>query len=140
MSSRPPKKQIDPSTLSPEERAIYERYGQVRSKPLIKGTRKYFDSGEYEMNRSKGANGGGRASNKLGGNDLVGVGIPDPRNIPHSVPESTPAGADVAPPRASSRLASSVVTAGSDDEDDKASGTGAGPSAGGVPAGVSNQD
>ncbi|KAJ3332839.1 hypothetical protein HDU76_012903 [Blyttiomyces sp. JEL0837] len=71
-----------PESLSPEDKAFYEKYGRLppSKKDVLgkqmKGDRKYFDSGDYALSQA------GKSSPKD-----VGSQHPSPERIPHSVPQ-----------------------------------------------------
>ncbi|KAI8915164.1 camp-regulated phosphoprotein/endosulfine conserved region-domain-containing protein [Powellomyces hirtus] len=80
----PPKQDVDVSTLGPEEKAFYEKYGrlppakkQILGQRMKGGDRKYFDSGDYAMSKA-----GKSSSNEVGSEH------PSPERIPHSVPSN----------------------------------------------------
>ncbi|KAJ3177716.1 hypothetical protein HDU87_004238 [Geranomyces variabilis] len=80
----PPKQEVDVSTLGPEEKAFYEKYGRlppakkaILGQRMKGGDRKYFDSGDYAMSKA-----GKSSSNEVGSEH------PSPERIPHSVPSS----------------------------------------------------
>ncbi|KAJ3273384.1 hypothetical protein HDV01_004261 [Terramyces sp. JEL0728] len=82
--------QVDPSTLSEQDRQFYEKYGRLppQKKPLgqrIKGgDRKYFDSGDYAMSKA------GKSDPENVGKVRINVGSqhPSPERIPHSIPQT----------------------------------------------------
>ncbi|KAH6573144.1 hypothetical protein BASA50_007022 [Batrachochytrium salamandrivorans] len=76
--------QVDPTTLSEEDKLFYEKYGRLpptKKKALNQrlggGDRKYFDSGDYAMSKA------GKSSPSE-----VGSQHPSPERIPHSVPSN----------------------------------------------------
>ncbi|EGF81531.1 hypothetical protein BATDEDRAFT_36830 [Batrachochytrium dendrobatidis JAM81] len=76
--------QVDPSKLSDEDRAFFEKYGRLPpakkaglQQKLMGGDRKYFDSGDYAMSQA------GKSSP-----NEVGSQHPSPERIPHSIPQS----------------------------------------------------
>lgn len=86
---------VDLSTLSEEEKVIFQKYGRLPAKkggPLGKGglaahrlagqERKYFDSGDYMMNKA------GVMSDTAGGPLKVGTAIPTPEHVQHASPPS----------------------------------------------------
>jgi len=71
------RKKIDVSSLSSEEKKLFEKYGKVPTHKniLMQKERKYFDSGDYALSKA------GRAPPTI-----VGTAIPNPENIPHASP------------------------------------------------------
>jgi hypothetical protein len=79
------KKSLDPSTMSEQERKLFEMYGKKPVKNVLSNMqkeRKYFDSGDYAMHKAG-------VSSDLGGRPLaVGTAIPTPEGLPHASPPS----------------------------------------------------
>ncbi|EPY50871.1 endosulphine family protein [Schizosaccharomyces cryophilus OY26] len=82
MTSGNPEKTVDMAKLSPEEQKLFRLYGRLpQRKDLLvqklQQGRKYFDSGDYALNKA------GKASDA--GITCIGKEIPSPETIPHRV-------------------------------------------------------
>lgn len=80
----PSRRKVDLSTLSPQERQLFSKYGKlpIEHKSVLSNMqkdRKYFDSGDYALSKA------GKAPQ-----DTVGTAIPNPENIPHASPVPIP--------------------------------------------------
>ncbi|CAN8106235.1 unnamed protein product [Discula destructiva] len=81
------KNKIDVSTLSPEEQRLFRLYGKLPSQASVfarNNQRKYFDSGDYALNKA------GKGDGVDTGN--VGSIVPDVDTIRHASPASTTTG------------------------------------------------
>ncbi|KAG5461324.1 MAG: camp-regulated phosphoprotein/endosulfine conserved region-domain-containing protein [Olpidium bornovanus] len=74
-----PQQKVDVSKLTEEEKKVYQKYGKLPTGKDLLGhklkDRKYFDSGDYAMNKAGKTTG------------PVGTSHPSPENIPHSNPD-----------------------------------------------------
>ncbi|KAL2316062.1 mRNA stability protein [Schizosaccharomyces pombe] len=82
MSSSNSEQKVDVAKLSPEEQKLFRLYGRLpQRKDLLvqklQQGRKYFDSGDYALNKA------GKASDS--GITCIGKEIPSPDTIPHRV-------------------------------------------------------
>ncbi|WBW72668.1 serine/threonine protein phosphatase inhibitor, endosulfine Igo1 [Schizosaccharomyces osmophilus] len=124
MTSGNPEKTVDITKLSPEEQKLFRLYGRLpQRKDLLvqklQQGRKYFDSGDYALNKA------GKASDA--GITCIGKEIPSPETIPHRIavtgsPSKEPSihvkrPTDSAPSEVSSRR-ESIVRHFDDDNDD----------------------
>ncbi|ORX36517.1 camp-regulated phospho protein/endosulfine conserved region-domain-containing protein [Kockovaella imperatae] len=69
---------VDVSSMSPQEQKAFQMYGKAPAKNLLtkmQKDRKYFDSGDYMMNKA-GVN----------TNGPLGTAIPTPEGVPHASP------------------------------------------------------